>query len=200
MKQEEKNLQSRKRILDSALREFAAKGYGQGSVNAVCEEGKISKGNLYHYYRDKDELYLACVQECFESLTMYLRGRTPAHGDAQEQMEAYFDARLAYFRENPDCQRLFCEVLVSPPPRLAARIEACRADFDALNLEVMGGVLERVRLRPDVTKAEVLSLLGQFQDFINARCQRRDGQAGAGEREESCRRALSVLLYGVVER
>lgn len=36
MKREEKNQQTRRRIMDSALAEFAANGYGDSSVNTIC--------------------------------------------------------------------------------------------------------------------------------------------------------------------
>ena len=61
MKREEKNQITRRRIMDSALAEFAGKGYGASSVNTICAAQDISKGIIYHYFNTKDELYLACV-------------------------------------------------------------------------------------------------------------------------------------------
>ena len=31
-----------------------------------------SKGIIYHYFADKEELYVICVAECFNALTSYL--------------------------------------------------------------------------------------------------------------------------------
>ena len=56
MKREEKNQQTRRRIMDSALAEFAEKGYGGSSVNTICAAQGISKGIVYHYFENKDEL------------------------------------------------------------------------------------------------------------------------------------------------
>ena len=61
MKQEEKSALARRRILDAAMREFADKGYEGASLNTVCAENGISKGIIYHHFRDKSELYLLCV-------------------------------------------------------------------------------------------------------------------------------------------
>ena len=55
MKREEKNQQTRRRIMDSALAEFAANGYGGSSVNTICAAQGISKGIVYHYFESKDE-------------------------------------------------------------------------------------------------------------------------------------------------
>ena len=63
MKREEKNQQTRRRILDSALDEFSKQGYGASSINAVCATQDISKGIIYHYFKTKDDLFLSCVEE-----------------------------------------------------------------------------------------------------------------------------------------
>ncbi len=202
MKREEKNQNSRRKIIDSALQEFATQGYGSSSINTICAAGGISKGVLYHYFRDKDEVYLTCVRECFGVLTHYLREHVlQQQGEAQEQLQAYFNARLAFFRANPLCQRLFCETVVSPPAHLAAAIKEIRADFDQLNLEILEQLLERVRLRPELTKGEVLSLFIQYQDLINAKSREDDAvKADVAAYEQSRRRALSILLYGIIAR
>ena len=55
MKREEKNQQTQRRIMDSALAEFAEKGYGGSSVNTICAAQGISKGIIYHYFENKDD-------------------------------------------------------------------------------------------------------------------------------------------------
>ncbi|MDL2318344.1 TetR/AcrR family transcriptional regulator [Eubacteriales bacterium OttesenSCG-928-A19] len=199
MKREEKNEQSRARIIRSALKEFSAQGYALSSINTICAEGSITKGVLYHYYDSKDALYLVCVRECFDSLTTYLQERVIAHGNASIQQ--YFDARLAFFEENPLYQRLFCEAVISPPVHLAKDIEAAKADFDALNITVLTNLLKVVRLRSDISLNQAIEVFRQFQDFVNARYQMApNSTADLKAHEEFSSRALSVLLYGVVER
>ena len=62
MNREEKNRQTRAKILAGATAEFAAHGYEAASLNTVCLSGGISKGIIYHYFESKDELYLACLK------------------------------------------------------------------------------------------------------------------------------------------
>lgn len=202
MNREEKNQHTRRRIMDSALREFSAQGYGASSINAICGAEGISKGIVYHYFETKDDLYLACVAECFERLGAYLRERMPPQGDGLEaQMERYFSLRLAFFQENPMYQRIFCDAAVMPPQHLSAEIQARRAAFDALNVEILSRLLAPAALRPDVTRDEVIDTFRQYQDYVNARFQASGtGDVDIRAREASCRRALSILLYGVIER
>lgn len=53
------NLDSEKqdRILNAALKEFTQKGYDNASTNEIVKGANISKGLLFHYFKNKKELY-----------------------------------------------------------------------------------------------------------------------------------------------
>ena len=201
MKREEKNQQTRRRIMDSALAEFSKRGYGASSVNTICGAQDLSKGIIYHYFETKDALYLACVEECFRLLTQYLKNGLSEGKSAQEQLEAYFAVRMTFFREHPVYQPIFCQAVISPPAHLAAEIQARKQPFDALNAEILKNLLEPVPLCPQITREEVVETLQQFQDFINAKYQAANmGTREFEQRDESCRKALHILLYAMTSK
>lgn len=201
MKREEKNQLTRRRIMDSALAEFAQRGYEGSSVNTICAAQGISKGIIYHYFKTKDELYLACVEECFGRVTEYLRENGQVKGTVETQLEGYFSARMDFFRKHPVYQPIFCEAVISPPGHLIVGIQARRQSFDDLNITILENLLQPLPLRPGVTMAEVVDTFRQFQDFINA-----NDQAAAinarefSLRDQRCKKALDILLYGVIAR
>ncbi len=202
MKREEKNQQTRRRIMDSALTEFANQGYGASSVNTICGVQGISKGIIYHYFKTKDNLYLACIEECFQLLTQYLKSSFSVdEHPIEKQLEKYFSIRMTFFQEHPIYQPIFCEAVVSPPAHLKAEIQAIKQDFDSLNIKILEDLLLPLSLRPEISKSEVVDAFRQLQDFINIKYQ----IAGISEKEyerrdESCRKALNILLYGVLAR
>ena len=51
------------KILESALRLFVMKGYDAVNLDEVTKETKCSHGLLYHYFKGKDELYLAVINK-----------------------------------------------------------------------------------------------------------------------------------------
>ena len=62
-------------------------------------------------------------------------------------------------------------------------------------------MLKPLPLRRGIARADVVEVLRQLQDFINARY--RVTPMSPEEfraRDESCRRALDILLYGIVKR
>lgn len=192
----------RRRILDGALAEFSAQGYGGSSINTICAAQNLSKGIVYHYFATKDALYLACMEECFRRLTEYVRANFSAEdGRIEAQLEKYFSVRMAFFRENPVYQRLYCEAVTTPPAHLISNIRACRQDFDALNVQILEKLLGSIALRSGISMADAIETFRQYQDFINLRHQMNaaNGQSLAAH-EEDCQRMLSILLYGVIER
>lgn len=202
MKRDEKNLQTRRRIIDSALQEFGQKSYGEASLNTICGSGNISKGIIYHYFQDKEELYLICVRECFDVLTDYLSGAVSlAHKPVEEALAGYFDARITFFGEHPLYLGIFCSAVMNPPAHLSAEIEEATADFQAQAVSILTALLGSVKLRHGVTIAEVTEVIREYQDFVNTRFQNKTfGASTLTEHEQRCRRFLQILLYGVIER
>jgi len=48
---------TRRRILDAALREFAAHGFAGARVDVIARTARINKRMLYHYFGDKEALF-----------------------------------------------------------------------------------------------------------------------------------------------
>lgn len=201
MKREEKNQQTKRRIMDSALAEFSAQGYGASSINTICAAQDISKGIVYHYFETKDVLFLACVRECFHQLTDYIRENMPQREDAQSSLEDYFSIRTRFFRSHPVYQRIFCEAVISPPAHLRNEIQECRQGFDDLNIQILEQLLTFFSLRPGISKDEIIEFFRQFQDYTSVHYQMADTDGRTFDTyEEKCRKALNILLYGVIER
>ena len=161
MKREEKNALSRQRILEAALEEFSQKGYEAASLNNVCAEKGISKGIIYHHFKDKDALFLLCVEDCFTQVSAYLQETAEAlSGTAQEKLAAYFDARLRFFALHPVYLGIFAEAAFNPPAALAEEIARRRQAFDRLNADVLTGVLGKASLRAGLSAETVVEDFG----------------------------------------
>ena len=70
------NLDSEKqnRILNAAINEFAEKGYENASTNEIVKEAGISKGLLFHYFKNKKQLFLFLYDYCIDvSMTEFYK-------------------------------------------------------------------------------------------------------------------------------
>src|SRR5215813_12604052 len=53
----------RRQIIDGACRMFLAQGFDAASMGAIAREAGVSKGTLYVYFKSKEELFEAIVEE-----------------------------------------------------------------------------------------------------------------------------------------
>ncbi len=74
----------RRRILDAAAAEFAQHGFGAASYNRIIRSAGVSKGAMYYYFDDKEDLFLTTVDDAlmrgqlaFGSLDAVLEARAP---------------------------------------------------------------------------------------------------------------------------
>ena len=67
----ESPLDSRQKIIDSAISIIASKGADGMTVRGICEDAGLSVGTFYHYFRDKDDLMMFFLKETsFEDCTL----------------------------------------------------------------------------------------------------------------------------------
>ena len=90
MSQVQRSEKSRTQILDSALKLFSHKGYGATSVRDIAEEAKLSKGNVYHHFPDKETIFRALIDRYFEAMSQpeFPFNRALAHGSFPDNLEA----------------------------------------------------------------------------------------------------------------
>jgi AcrR family transcriptional regulator len=199
MKKELKSLLTREKLLAAAMEEFSSKGYDSASVNDICKSSGVPKGNLYHNFSSKEALYLACVKETFTELTQEMQAKL---SEEAVSPEAYFRVRVSFFQAHPAEAGIFCGAVLFPPMKLQKGIEACRAEFDAFNREILQKLIGDRKLRKGLSEEMVADVFRQLQNGLNADF--RNQQAGDSHEkliahELACQTALSVFLYGALD-
>lgn len=202
MRQEERNRIKREKIMAAALREFGSKNYAEASINVICAEDGISKGIVYHYYEDKDALYLACLDESLTTMVSYLKEHMPPlEGSAEEKLDNYFAVRLRFLEEHPNYQGIFYQATMYAPLHLRERIAQVRKAFDSYNMAVLQDIMGDLKLRRHITREDLAALYMLYVVYSNNTVQMQAAMAAGNptEREELCKQWVLTLLYGVVE-
>ena len=68
LKQGEKSERSRVAILDAALRLFSKQGYRGTSIRDIAEEARVSTGNVYHHFADKEALFRTLLDQYWAAI------------------------------------------------------------------------------------------------------------------------------------
>lgn len=199
MKQSEKSKITYNKIIEAAIKEFGKGGYDGASLNQICDSG-ISKGLLYHNFENKDAIYIACVESCFNSFTYFLKSQNTG-----ADLQLYMNARLRFLNENPDLGRIFFEAVLKPSKHLEAEIAKARKGFDELNLELYQMMVDSMPLRDGVTKEDAMDYFTLIQTMFNGYFSSPAfNQTAFCEiiacHENKLSRLLEFMLYGIAKR
>ena len=63
----------RSRILDVAKQQFELKGYSKTSMREIAVDVGVGVGNIYNYFKSKDELFHEVVRPVLYALEMLLQ-------------------------------------------------------------------------------------------------------------------------------
>jgi AcrR family transcriptional regulator len=104
------------RMLDAAARLFGTQRFHEARMDDIAAEAEVSKGTLYRYFKDKEELYLALLDRCSRDLVALLHERVAAVEGPRARLEAFVAALIAFFDAQPHLLDLIqrAEVLRGP--------------------------------------------------------------------------------------
>jgi TetR/AcrR family transcriptional regulator len=98
--------QSRKAILDAASREFSVAGYDGARTDSIAAAAKVNKALLYYYFKDKESLYGAVLDQNFRGLLDELVRILGMEQPAGYKMLAYALTHFDYVAAHPHYRRL----------------------------------------------------------------------------------------------
>jgi TetR/AcrR family transcriptional regulator len=95
----ERSAETRGRILDAALREFAANGLAGARTETIAAAAGVNKALLYYYFDSKEKLYVAALEMIAgrvrdSSLAVFLRDASPGERVLRAGLN-HFDRILA---------------------------------------------------------------------------------------------------------
>lgn len=66
--QRDRSERTRRRIVDSAIREFSAYGLAGARTEAIASAAKVNKALVYYYFKSKEALYAATIDDVMGSI------------------------------------------------------------------------------------------------------------------------------------
>ncbi|MEM8552407.1 MAG: TetR/AcrR family transcriptional regulator [Pseudomonadota bacterium] len=89
-------------ILAAAVHEFAAHGFSGASVNEVASRANINKRMIYHYFGNKEGLYLAVLEEIYDGIRSAERDLELSHLAPEAAVRRLVLFTFDYFVEHPE--------------------------------------------------------------------------------------------------
>ncbi len=98
--------ESRAAILQAAAHEFAEHGIAGARTDAIACAAKVNKALLYYYFKDKETLYGAVLDEAFSGLKATVFRALDGDLPPREKMMAYVGAYFDFIASNQTYPRL----------------------------------------------------------------------------------------------
>jgi AcrR family transcriptional regulator len=131
----------REQILRAALRVFAAKGLAATRISDIAAASDLSYGLVYHYFHDKEEIYLALVERTLRGALDLVTSAAEGEGPAWERLRALYSVMLERARATPEYFQMILQGQVSERPPSAIHTLVSR--YSAQILERLAALIRQ---------------------------------------------------------
>ena len=130
-------------ILNAGYRVFSQNSYKNSPMSEIAAEAGISKSLLFHYFRNKKELYLFLWDKCAElTIAILTQYGCYEQEDLFESMERGMRAKMEIIRQYPDMANFTIKAFYEKDEEICAAIQESyhryfnlKADRTRLNLD-----------------------------------------------------------------
>ena len=158
------------RILAAAFQEFATHRFDTASTNQIAKEAKVAKGLLFHYFKSKEELFLAVFARTTAGMAetfWALLQNTP--NDLFEKLKHWSMLRIRMVQQDPKLYHFMTMALADCPPKLKPKIMEM---LEPIQKRAWGELLRDVdssKLRSGVTMQQAIEVLMIFSAGLEQR-------------------------------
>lgn len=196
-RKEQERLARKKDILEAALVLFAEKDFHEVTVDEIAERVGLSKGTLYLYFKNKDDLFFSIIEEKTEELFYRVQSAIRGEGSFLKRLENLVRAWLSFFDEH----KPYFKIIHSEKTRMdnqdryrfKEHMVKSFSDFEELLQElVIDGQKQKVfrKMPPDLITKALRGLLNSF----TFQCIFREGEYSL---VEDTPKVLDLFLHGV---
>ncbi|MCD6049881.1 MAG: transcriptional regulator, TetR family [Verrucomicrobia bacterium] len=130
------DLETRDRILASALALFARRGYAATSIQDIVAAAEVTKPALYYYFESKAALFQVIVDRAYEERFQLMQDVVGKAETIRERLIEIIGGRFEYLKKNRDLMRVAYATAFAADeelPKEVRRIEKAERNFDFIH-------------------------------------------------------------------
>ena len=143
---EKKKLQTRKAIVDAAVKLFAENGFEDTSMEELAREAGVGKSTIYGYFSAKEEIFLAYCEAELDYAFAMLDRKIDEDAPLVDQLVAQMMGQITFVTRNKDFGRIFVREMFFPKKRTQLNFR----DLNNRYVSKLGEVLGRAQLRGEL--------------------------------------------------
>jgi AcrR family transcriptional regulator len=188
------------RIIESAAKVFAKKGFFGTVIQDIATEAGIGKGTVYQYFKSKDDLFFAVFEWLFNELAGAAEVRVlTLGGSASARLEALSDSLTNAVVELQDYFPLFMEFWAASGAspnrdRFKQFFQQSYDEFRGLVVNIINDGVERGEYRTDLDPKSIAAVLVGSWDGLLLQTWFED----SFDPVETARNFMTVLIRGLL--
>jgi len=151
----------RRAILDRSAELFAEHGYDRASMSKIAEACGVSKANLYHYYKDKEELLFDVIRFHLEELLEVVEAADRPDLAPEARLKELVAALLEAYRDADAQHSVQINGLRLLPADRQGELKAMERDLVKIFSEAVEGVAPQIK-GTKLLKPVTMSLFGMI--------------------------------------
>ena len=195
--QQKRSIQRKEDILDVALSLFSSKGFYHTTTNEIAKTAKISIGNLYFYFSDKDAILMELLDRYNQHfLSVYDEIKTSENvqlyqSDKKKWLYHLVDHLIVLHESTKDFSREL-NVLYYAKPEVAAIVDA---QSEKVRLATLDGLVQH---KEDIKSEDMEALSVVIVDYISALVDRIVFKNNIVERQRIVNAGIEALYKGLL--
>ncbi|MBM3285333.1 MAG: TetR/AcrR family transcriptional regulator [Candidatus Aminicenantes bacterium] len=90
------------KILQAAIKVFAAKGFFNSRVSEIAKEANVADGTIYLYFKNKDDILISLFEEEFGKFVEEMRKKMEQERDPLQKIRKFAAAHLSIIAKQQD--------------------------------------------------------------------------------------------------
>lgn len=191
--------ETRRHVLDAALKNFAHRGYEGTSVQDIVAAARVTKPTLYYYFENKAKLYQALVDYAHDERYRLMqqaaaRGRTTA-----DKLGEVAAALFEFSRRHRELMRIaFATAFAAPGevPEEIRYLDKCLRNFEFVHSLIKQGQKARELDGRFDSKELAFGFYGQLNVYVMSNLLLADGVLN----RQTARRMVALFLAGAATK
>ncbi|MFB3169807.1 TetR/AcrR family transcriptional regulator [Neobacillus sp. 179-C4.2 HS] len=148
------------RIINAAIKEFAQKGYDNASTNEMVKEAGISKGLLFHYFKNKKQLFLFLFDYCYSLVAdEFYKKVDLTEPDFFKRIRQSVHIKMDLQTKYPDILTFIQEAFMQDSPEIKDEFDKKKLELNAINIGIIYDGIDLSKFRDDVDVQKILKVI-----------------------------------------
>lgn len=191
------NHETAAKIVECSIALFNEYGYDGTSVSDISKRTGMSRGILYHYFKNKDKLYLHCVKKCIDEFRLYISTNATNLHTGKEAALALLNLQQSFLREHPQYRVLCYNALALRPPHLATELTEIKKALKEDNTIAFQDAFKDVKFGKGVTLDDALHFLSLLQNNVVCALDILSDVENANAQAEAIFRTATIFINGL---